>query len=264
MKTPIRSVALMLLMFLVHGSLNAAVIEARAIFYNDSFWDTLSEDGAIATDKQALLPGQTSAFSNFTSYHRGINGVIVDIGGLTASPSLSDFVFRVGNSADVDTWIAAPDPLALSVRASAGVNGSDRLVFTWNDQAIRNQWLQVTALASLGLAKPDVFYFGNLVGDVNGDAFTSPLDVTILVNALNSQGGAHAVGIDDPLDVNRDGWVSPADTILVVSILNNFGPLSLTMFTAPPGSAQVPEPGMLFLLLSGLAGLAGRRRRINR
>ncbi|MEI2421978.1 dockerin type I domain-containing protein, partial [Arthrospira platensis SPKY2] len=102
------------------------------------------------------------------------------------------------------------------MRTSEGLNGSDRLVFTWNDQAILNQWLQVTARTSLGLATPDVFYFGNLVGDVNGDAFTSPLDVTILVNAINSQGGPYVVGIDDPLDVNRDGLVSAADASLVV------------------------------------------------
>jgi hypothetical protein len=40
------------------------------------------DDGAIATDKVALPPGQTGTFANYTSYPRGINGIMVDIQGL--------------------------------------------------------------------------------------------------------------------------------------------------------------------------------------
>jgi hypothetical protein len=38
-----------------------------------------ADDGAIAPDKSALLPGGTGRFANVTSYTRGINGVMVDV-----------------------------------------------------------------------------------------------------------------------------------------------------------------------------------------
>ena len=53
----------------------------RQIFYNNSAFDDPatggSDDDAIATDKEALLPGETAGFANYTSYSRGINGIKV-------------------------------------------------------------------------------------------------------------------------------------------------------------------------------------------
>ena len=41
------------------------------------------------------------------------------------------------------------------------------MTISWADHAIENQWLRVTVKATprTGLAEPDVFYFGNAVGE---------------------------------------------------------------------------------------------------
>ncbi|OHB65871.1 MAG: hypothetical protein A2V70_13490 [Planctomycetes bacterium RBG_13_63_9] len=43
-----------------------------------------SDDQAMATNKFALLPGQSPTFRNVTSYDKGINGVIIDVSHLPA------------------------------------------------------------------------------------------------------------------------------------------------------------------------------------
>ena len=55
---------------------------------------------------QALLPGQKATFANYTSYSKGLNGIMVDIAGLAGTPSTADFQFRYGNVADSGTWTA--------------------------------------------------------------------------------------------------------------------------------------------------------------
>src|SRR5256885_14915814 len=101
---------------------------------------------------------------------------MVDLGGLAAPLSLSaaDFTFKAGNGGSPSSWSNAPAP-TVSVRQGAGVGGSARITLTWPDGTLVNQWVQVTVKgnANTGLIAPDVFYFGNLVGDVgdnNGDS----------------------------------------------------------------------------------------------
>jgi len=66
-------------------SITSASVVGRDVFYNNSFYDgnnpaiNAADDEAIATNKQALLPGQTATFANYTSYSKGINGVMVDV-----------------------------------------------------------------------------------------------------------------------------------------------------------------------------------------
>ena len=68
-----------------------AAVQSRLIFYNNSSFDggnaaaNAPDDNAIATDKSALSPGQKATFANYTSYPKGINGIIVDIAGLPAN-----------------------------------------------------------------------------------------------------------------------------------------------------------------------------------
>ena len=58
---------------------------ARHVFYNNSGFDGndpsagAADAAAIALDKTPLMPWQTATFANYTSYSKGINGIIVDI-----------------------------------------------------------------------------------------------------------------------------------------------------------------------------------------
>lgn len=58
---------------------------------------TAADDGAIATDKSPLLPGGTATLANYTSYSRGINGLLIDVMHLQQTPTVADFSFRIGN-----------------------------------------------------------------------------------------------------------------------------------------------------------------------
>ena len=108
----------------------AATVGGRYVFYNRSAYDgsdpapNVADDGAVARDKTALLPNQTATVQNYTSYSRGINGVIVDIAGVPAGVTLTadDFAFRSGNTPDPGTWAAGPRSSRpqVSVRRQAG------------------------------------------------------------------------------------------------------------------------------------------------
>ena len=209
----------------------------RAIFYNNSFFDGTDvtanalDDNAIATDKSALLPSQTTTFANYTSYDKGINGIMVDVANLPASlATTADFDFQV--SLDGSTWTPAPSAAipSLLIRPGTGAGGSDRIEITFPDLSIRNQWLRVTlsANANTGLAAPDVFYFGNLVGcsgmhnNVGIVNNTDAIAARIQINTVAT--------ISSVLDYNRSGMVTNTDVITVR--INNLH--SLAYFTAPP------------------------------
>src|SRR5262249_15069294 len=141
------------------GGVSASVM-AREAFYNQSKFDgntagvSTSDDAAIATDKVALLPGGGAATSaNITSYSRGINGIVVDISGSHPEITAADFTFKLGNTNTPSSWATAPSPSIVSVRAGAGVSGSDRVELIWTS-GIKNTWLEVIvkANANTGLA----------------------------------------------------------------------------------------------------------------
>ena len=216
------------------GAPNAAV-EGRYVFYNNSAFDgddplaNAADDGAIAPDKTPLMTGQTGAFVNYTSYGRGINGIMVDIVNLAGTPSPSDFEVKVGNDWTPGSWPAGPAPISVTVRAGAGVGGSDRVTLIWADNAIANQWLQVTVLAAAntGLSAPDVFYFGNAIGETGNSAFEAEVSAWDVINVRNNPHtlGVNPAAITEVCDFNRDRKVSPTDEILV---RNN----GTSMFTA--------------------------------
>ncbi len=206
-----------------------ADVVGRHIFYNNSAFDgndaaaNAQDDAAMpsSTEKQALLPGETATFANYTSYSRGINGIMVDIQGLADPGELgaADFLFRVGNDGDPNTWAAGPAPLSVSVRAGAGVAGSHRVTLIWQDNAIENQWLQVTVLATDNTGLPqggaDVFYFGNAIGESGNSATDAKVDATDEIAARNHPHILVApASVDDAYDYNRDKLVNATDEIL--------------------------------------------------
>ncbi|KKK66169.1 hypothetical protein LCGC14_2966810, partial [marine sediment metagenome] len=204
------------------------------------------DDAAIAPDKAALLLGQTATFANYTSYVSGLNGIMIDIAGLAYPGNLSlteDFAFRVGNSNNLDNWTAAAAPLPIAVRQGAGIDGSDRVTILWPDNAIEKQWLQVTVKATdnTGLAEPDVFYFGNAIGEAGDQSFNTIVNATDEIVARNFQHSAvDRALIDDPYDYNRDTLVDGTDQIIARE--NQTNPLTmLRLITAPAVDAAIEQ-----------------------
>lgn len=220
------------------GGAPAGRVVGRSVFYNNSAFDGASasagvaDDGAIASDKQALLPGQAAGFTHYTSFSRGLNGLMVDLSGLAVDLTAADFIFDVGNDADLSSWTRAPAPVSVTRRAGAGVGGADRITLLWADRAIKNQWLRVTVLANTRTDLPaaDVFYFGNLVGET-GDSATAAAVTAADVLAVRSNLFKTGLAVTHTLDFNRDGRVNTADFVIARgAVANN----SLTLLTTSP------------------------------
>ena len=207
-------------------AISGSVVLGRYVFYNDSRFDgnnvalNPADDGAIATNKQALLPGAGPAtFFNYTSYSKGINGIMVDLAGSGVAPAQSDFTFQAGDGPDPNQWPAAPAPVGFLVRPGAGVNGSTRIEIAWSDHAIQNEWLAVTLAAdsNTGLPSPDVFYFGNLVGEsgkppTNGQFTVTSSDEAAARN--DPHGLTNPAAITNLHDYDRDGKVNATDQLI--------------------------------------------------
>jgi hypothetical protein len=228
----------------------SAAVVGRHVFYNNSVFDrydqTIDDNlDAIAPDKTALLPGGTPAFANVTSYAKGINGIMIDMAGVPRgwNPPLRDldFVFDVSDADAPGGWAPAPRPSYWQNRAGGGAGGSDRTTFLWADGAIRNQWLRVTVPATgrSGLAAPDVFYFGNLVGE-SGDVEglrVNALDLSAVKRAMNTDST-----VSGRFDFNRDGRVNALDLSAVRSNLNHALRGAIPPPPAAPAAPASPAP----------------------
>jgi len=220
-----------------------AEVVDRHIFYNRSYFDgndasaNTNDDNAIDTSKQALLPGETATFANYTSYSRGINGIMVDIVDMSGTPTDADFGIRVNEAADPDTWSTGPIP-TVSVRPGEGVGGSDRVTLIWADGAILNQWVEVTVLSDtngggLGLAADDVFYFANVVGDCDGDGEVGSSDYGTFIGEFGLSGDGLAT------DFNVDRRVDLHD---FVTMRSRFGETIPTPTFPDPAPQAFAEP----------------------
>jgi uncharacterized delta-60 repeat protein len=235
----------------------AATVVARSVFYNASSFDGGSaaanpqDDAAIATDKQALLPGQAATAANVTSYSRGINGVMVDLARMNSTLTADDFEFRAGNTGTPGTWAAAPAPVSVTQRPSGRPDGATRVSLVWADGAIRNRWLQVTvkANARTGLAQPDVFYFGNLVGQSAHAAGTAFAVNGKDVAATRAAPRNRAALVTEAADANRDGRVNVLDDVLV---RRNYNKTLVAL--------AVPVPQGVFAAAGAIAAPAARER----
>ena len=172
---------------------------------------------AIANDKSPLLPGGTATFANYTSYSRGINGILVDFNNLEAGTQLSasDFQFAVGNSNTPSSWTAAPAPLSVTMIADPLHPGETAADIIWADNAIQKQWLQVTVKAdsNTDLTSPVVFYYGNAIGETGNSTTDANVDANDVagVQAHPATSRNNPAGITNVYDFNRDGAVDAAD-----------------------------------------------------
>jgi L-ascorbate metabolism protein UlaG (beta-lactamase superfamily) len=195
------------------------VLVGAHLIYNNSAFDGndpaagLNDDTAIATYKSRLLPGQTATFENYSSYDKGINALAIDLHNLGPSPSVADFVFKMGRNSNPDSWNSAPAPISFSVRRGEGELGSDRVTLVWADGAIANTWLQVTIPAT-----DNVFYFGSAVGETGNsaaNAFVSAADEIGVRTSFTDTG--ELAGVDNLYDFNRDNAVNEADELIARS-----------------------------------------------
>jgi len=222
------------------GDFPETTVVGRHIFYNNTAFDA-----AIATDKKPLLPGDIATFANYTSYSKGINGVAIDISELSDNVTLTeeDFTFRIGNSNAPSSWASAPALNGIAIGEDVGEMSSDRILLAWPDNAIQNQWLQVTVKATenTGLAEPDIFYFGNAIGEAGNQTRNTIVNATDEIVARNFQHNAlNPALIDDPYDYNRDGLVNGTDQIIARE--NQTNPLTmLRLITAPAADAAVQQ-----------------------
>jgi len=201
-------------------------VVARHVFYHNS-----PMGDAIDEDKQPLLPGEISSAANRTTYALGLNGLAIDIDQAAGAPETSDFVLRVGNSPDPSAWTEAPAPSSMAIAPGMGKDGSDRITLTWADGAIVGQWLEVTVLAdanggSLGLGRDDIFYFGNLPGDADGDRVVGASDYI----ALKRSFGSNVVTPGALTDFDGSGTVDFCD---LRALQSSIGQSLNWAFTAP-------------------------------
>ena len=117
-------------------------VEGRHVFYNNSSFDgnnssaNASDDLAIS-GKSALLPGLPATYANYTNYSKGINGLFIDIADLGSTQlTASDFGFATGNSSVASGFQALGIDPTITVRAGAGVNGSDRVSLIFPDGSV--------------------------------------------------------------------------------------------------------------------------------
>jgi len=214
-------------------------VVGRRVFYNNSAFDgndanaNAADDAAIDHTVQALRPGDGQAGSqHYTSYTRGINGLVVDFAAGLIDPaqlSAADFAFRVGNAIDLSAFTDLGVVPTVDIRPGDGAGGSDRVTLVFPDGLITNQWLEVRVLptAATGLTTEDLFYFGNLVGDTDGNALIDSNDVTAPFTQPHD--GLSPAEVSDPADHDRDRFVNVREALTARSRLGN----TLALISAP-------------------------------
>lgn len=239
----------------------SATVVARYIFYGNSVWSGRGLDASIAPDKTALLPGQTATFTNYTSYDKGINGIAIDAKDWAGVPNADDFIFYSGNTSDTSQWTQYKVWPTISEKRGGGVNGTDRIYISWPDNSLRNQWLQVNvrAMKDTGLTTPDVFYFGNAVGESGNSSSNAEVNGLDEFGArLHPRTAFNPTTIIDPYDFNRDGRVDATDQL----IARNNGTTAdsaLQLVTVPPEPEPLWDLDTFFRMVQPMQhGLQGR------
>jgi hypothetical protein len=211
----------------VSFTINANVaIALRGLVYNGATGSSAST--SLATDKTALLPGQTSTFANYTNYSRGLNGVVVDVAGLPVATTevemLASLQFAEWNGIAVGGFVplsSAAIP-AVSILSGSGTGGSTRVRITFPDNTVQNTWLRITVVANAntGLAANDVFYFGNVIGELDFGNTATRLRVNGQDAALilaNQSPGANSASVTNKFDLDRNGRVNGQDYAILLA-----------------------------------------------
>jgi hypothetical protein len=251
-------------LFTSNGSIivKAATVTSRQTFYNNSYFDGFDSAitpadlaAGLATDKKALLPGQAATFANYTSYSKGINGIVLEVENIQYQPQLDEFEFRTGNNTTPGSWTLMTVAPTITVETLAA--GKVRIYFTWPDNTITKKWLEVLVKAKgpMGLPLDDVFYFGNAVGEIGNQTGNTFVDGTDFAYTRdNKHNFLNRATITDPADFNRDSLVDATDLIFTRDNSTNFIS-ALKLFTPPahvtPSRTPYVPPSMGLMLDPG-------------
>ena len=223
-----------------------ATVASRSLFYRGSNFDNSGTLDAVATDKSPLFDGFAATFENYSSYTRGINGIVLEVNDLTTLPSISTvnnfFEFKVGSNNDPDTWVAAPQPIDLVY--VEGTGAIDQLFLIWEDNAIQGQWLQTKLLSNstTGLPVADTFYFGNAIGETGNSPNNAIVNLSDVGATRINQTGFSSASIENVYDFNRDGRVNLADIAVARTNQSGFTPtplIDLTTFESATAKAGI-------------------------
>ncbi len=214
-------------------------------YYKGSFYSSGGANVAAALDtSKSLLQAGTSpvaaSFANVTNYSRGINGVVMDVLGLSATTlTASDFTFKMSpqgayneSANPPSSWSNAPTPTSITVTSGTPTAGTSRVRIEWPDNQIQDRWLQIRVLpnANTGLQSAATYYLGNLRGEIDGTQIGGLL---LLQNAdLTAALPVGGVGsVSNIRDVDKNGFILNSDFVIIRSGIN--AGLSLRIITIP-------------------------------
>ncbi len=190
-------------------------------------------DTAKTLAKEGVAPIPLS-YNNLINSSRGINGVVFDIEDLpTASLTASDFTFQWSPQGIFNPGANPPagwSPAAQPTSVQTTPGSVSRVVLQWADGAIANRWLRITVLANAntGLAQPETYYLGHLLGETTGiesGAYSVAFaDIAPIRNATGQ-----AAGVGSIFDVDKNGSVTFSD---ISAMRPNIGG-QLTTITIP-------------------------------
>lgn len=205
-------------LYAVDLAVNSSSIVGSHVYHSGSSFAGGGVPDALDSSKQLAKEGpvpQELTYDNLINSSRGINGLAFDFEGLPGSLTAGDFEFLMSPQGafnqltnPAEDWQAAPAPSAISL-----IEGSlSRVVLEWPNNAIANRWLRITvrANANTGLAVPEVYYIGHLLGETTGPiggiytvAFA---DITPIRGAAGQNVSAGSIH-----DIDKSGTVAFAD-----------------------------------------------------
>jgi len=169
---------------------------------------------------------------NLINSNRGINGVVLDLNGLS---NLNDLTLEYKMSPQgafdeganpISGWADAPAPTSVTLQPGQGQNGSDRVLVVWADNAIASRYVCIRG--SFGGNVLFERYLGHLLGETTGPSNNSFTVAFADITPIRGEVGA-TVGASSLTDIDKNGTVSFAD---ISAMRGNVG-AQLTQITIP-------------------------------
>lgn len=193
---------------------------------------------AVDTGKSLAKEGEGPrllGLENLINTSRGINGVVFNIVDLGNAQNLSaaDFEFQMspqGVFSEVANpaagWASAPAPSSITVTPGS----PEQVLIQWGNNQIENRWLRITVLANsnTGLASPEVYYIGHLLGETTGLSGITFSVAFLDITEIRTQVG-QTVDATSIADIDKSGLVSFSD---ITAMRANIGS-QLTAITIP-------------------------------